>query len=133
MRSMPATPAHSGAASPTEGSPTSTRRFPFRMFLSRGTTPRALSPEREESGGEEDTACLGLASVLRPLPKVIRANDSQPSIVPKGILRMPSRTDDYNSTPRQAAAILEAELGSGNSETFDRNYRDLHQNSIQTN
>ena len=106
MKSMPVTPAHSGAASPTENSPTSSRRFPFR-FLSRGATPRALSPEREESGGEDGTFCLGIASVLRPIPKVIRATDDERSCDEDNSfsLHVPSVADAYSKKHKKEAEI----------------------------
>lgn len=117
MRSMPVSPSHSGAVSPTEpSSMTSSRRMPFRMFLSRGATPRALSPEREESGGEDDTACLGLASVLRPVPRVIRANKNDrmtmsmsDDITESFSIYVPSRNEMYKSMPSDVAEVSEVD------------------------
>jgi len=40
-------------------------------FFSRGTTPRAVTPEAEDE--EQDDGDAGIASVLRPQPRYVRA------------------------------------------------------------
>jgi hypothetical protein len=76
--SMPVTPAHSGNASPVNSPRSTSRRSRFRFggFLSRQTSPRTTSPEREmceSNAAVEDNGCLGLASIFQPaVPKVIR-------------------------------------------------------------
>jgi len=42
-------------------------------FLSRGTTPRAVTPEKEDGEEEDDRLDAGIASVLRPQPRYVRA------------------------------------------------------------
>ena len=76
--SMPVTPAHSGNASPTNSPTLTTKRRQFRFgYHSREMTPRMMSPEREISeDGFDISSCQGLASIFRPIPKVIRATDS---------------------------------------------------------
>ncbi|ESO09337.1 hypothetical protein HELRODRAFT_168308 [Helobdella robusta] len=70
--SLPQTPVESGRTSPVS-SPT--RKFPNRFF-SRGTTPRCSSPIQIV---EEDEESQGLASILKPRPRFIRANQKSQS------------------------------------------------------
>lgn len=71
VQSMPVTPAQSHTVSPSH-SPTNMTGS-FYSFLSRGATPRAVTPETED-GEEEDGECdAGIASVLRPQPRYVRA------------------------------------------------------------
>ena len=67
-QSLPPTPLMSGRTTPNT-SPT--RSFSFRF--SRGTTPRCTSPSRILEEVEEETN-EGLAGVLKPRPRFIKAN-----------------------------------------------------------
>jgi len=70
-QSMPVTPAQSHTVSPAH-SPTSMTGS-FYTFLSRGTTPRAVTPETEDGDEDDDNCDAGIASVLRPQPRYVRA------------------------------------------------------------
>jgi hypothetical protein len=76
FQSLPPTPARSLAVSPAH-SPTNVPngRGNFYSFLSRGATPRAMTPEPEEDCEEpEEPECdAGLASLLRPQPRYVTA------------------------------------------------------------
>jgi len=85
VQSMPVTPAQSHSVSPAH-SPTSMTGSLY-AFLSRGTTPRAVTPETED-GEEEDGKCdAGIASVLRPQPRYVRA-------LPPRLDEVANETDD---------------------------------------
>lgn len=71
VQSMPVTPAQSHTVSPAH-SPTNMTGSLY-TFLSRGTTPRAVTPEREDDEGTDDCCDAGIASVLRPQPRYVRA------------------------------------------------------------
>jgi len=77
FQSLPPTPARSLAVSPVH-SPTNVPngRGNFYSFLSRGATPRAMTPEAEEDYEEEPEEPewdAGLASLLRPQPRYVPA------------------------------------------------------------
>ena len=67
-QSLPSTPLVSGRTTPIT-SPNQNHSF---RFLSRGTTPRCASPNRID---KKDGSFKGLASVLRPHPRFIKANE----------------------------------------------------------
>lgn len=71
FQSLPATPAQSLTVTPAH-SPTNVRGS-FFSFLSRGATPRAMTPETEEEEPDEPECDAGLASVLRPQPRYVCA------------------------------------------------------------
>jgi hypothetical protein len=71
FQSLPATPAQSLTVTPAH-SPTNMRGS-FFSFLSRGATPRAMTPETEEEEPDEPECDAGLASVLRPQPRYVCA------------------------------------------------------------
>jgi len=99
VQSMPVTPAQSHTVSPAH-SPTNMTGSVY-AFLSRGTTPRAVTPETED--GEDDDKCdAGIANVLRPQPRYVRA-------VPARLDEVADETDDtasgmimagFDTTPR---------------------------------
>jgi len=94
VQSMPVTPSQSHSVSPSR-SPTNTTGRMY-SFLSRGTTPRAVTPEAEE---EEDDRCdAGIASVLRPQPRYVRA-------LPPRLDEVADETDDTASGGMRMAAF----------------------------
>jgi len=71
VQSMPVTPAQSHTVSPSH-SPTNMTSSLY-AFLSRGTTPRAVTPETNDAEEEDGRSDMGIASVLRPQPRYVRA------------------------------------------------------------
>jgi len=96
VQSMPVTPAQSHSVSPAH-SPTNMTGSLY-AFLSRGTTPRAVTPETED-GEEEDEECdAGIASVLRPQPRYVRA-------LPPRLDEVADETDDTASDAVKTSAF----------------------------
>lgn len=97
VQSMPVTPSQSHSVSPSR-SPTNMTGSMY-TFLSRGTTPRAVTPETED-GEEEDNRCdAGIASVLRPQPRYVRA------LPPPRLEEVADETDDTVVDGTQTAAF----------------------------
>ena len=93
---MPVTPAQSHTVSPAH-SPTNMTGSVY-TFLSRGTTPRAVTPEAEDGEEDEGRCDTGIASVLRPLPRYIRA-------LPPRLDEVADETDDTASDGVQMAGF----------------------------
>jgi len=88
VQSMPVTPAQSHPVSPAH-SPTNMTGSLY-AFLSRGATPRAVTPESEDGEEEDDNCDAGIASVLRPQPRYVRA-------LPPRLDEVVDETDDTTS------------------------------------
>lgn len=96
VQSMPVTPSQSHSVSPSR-SPTNTTGSMY-TFLSRGTTPRAVTPEKEDGEEEDDRLDAGIASVLRPQPRYVRA-------FPPRLDEVADETDSTASDAVQMAAF----------------------------
>jgi len=96
-QSMPVTPAQSHTVSPAH-SPTSMTGS-YYAFLSRGTTPRAVTPELEDGDEDDNGRCdAGIASVLRPQPRYVRA-------LPPRLDEVADETDDTLSDGIRVSAF----------------------------
>jgi len=94
---MPVTPSQSHSVSPSH-SPTNMTGSMY-AFLSRGATPRATTPETEVGEEEDDSRYdAGIASVLRPQPRYVRA-------LPPRLDEVANETDDTASDGVRVAAF----------------------------
>lgn len=108
FQSLPPTPAQSLVVTPAH-SPTNVRSN-FYSFLSRGATPRAMTPETEEDAeedAEEMEASAGLASVLRPVPRYVcafptRLDESADESINEACQAGFASLDGFATVPRSA-------------------------------
>jgi len=88
VQSMPVTPAQSHTVSPAHSPTHMTGSGSLYAFFSRGTTPRAVTPETDDGEEDDVKSDAGIASVLRPHPRYVRA-------LPPRLDEVGDETDDY--------------------------------------